>query len=179
MTLIEFPLEKFINAYTFNGPETNAELIRIIREDGGKLSKQTVVKAYMTDWRMNMDHKSPLLDPFFKFLNEGLSASIANLAGVTKDPFKYRIANIWGAIYSKDDYTEAHSHAPCQMSFVYYVQADDSSTAPLIFPEVEHTVIPSTGMLVISPGWLTHYVPKYNPATGSERIVIAGNIELQ
>jgi hypothetical protein len=62
---------------------------------------------------------------------------------------------------------------------VYYVQAEDSLSAPLIFPEIEHTVLPSTGMLIIAPGWLTHYVPKYDPKSGSERIVIAGNIELQ
>jgi len=179
MTLIQFPLDKFINAYQFDNPAANAELIRCIREDGGKLSKQTVVKAYMTDWRLQMDHKSALLDPFFKFINDSISNSMANLAGVTKDPFQYRMANMWGAIYEPGDYTEAHSHAPCQISFVYYVQADDSETAPLIFPEIEHTVIPSTGLLVMCPGWLTHYVPKYQPKTNSQRIVIAGNIEIQ
>jgi hypothetical protein len=28
MTLIQFPLDKFVNAYQFDNPEANAELIR-------------------------------------------------------------------------------------------------------------------------------------------------------
>jgi hypothetical protein len=65
------------------------------------------------------------------------------------------------------------------LSFVYYAQSKDSSTAPLVFPGIEYSITPVTGQLVIFPGWLSHFVPAYTPADRSERIVLAGNVAVK
>jgi len=62
------------------------------------------------------------------------------------------------------------------LSFVYYALSEDTNTAPLVFPGIEHSIKPITGQLVIFPGWLAHYVPEYQPSEKFERIVLAGNV---
>jgi hypothetical protein len=187
--MITLPLTKFVNSYQLDDPEVNSALIDVIRADGGLKSYVTNVKAYMTDWSLKLDHNAEPFDRFFDFLNSSIGASSDRQIDCRSDfnteqrEYRYQIVNVWGAIYQQGDSSVLHNHlgSPASMagmSFVYYVQADDSNTAPLVFPGIEHSITPVTGQLIIFPGWLAHYVPEYQPADGQERIVLAGNIAI-
>lgn len=184
---ITLPLTRFVNIYQFNNPEFDSALINTIRAEGGTKSHATNVKAYMTDWNLKLDHNTEPFNHFFIFLNNaiGTSSDLQIDGRCDFDPiqreYRYQIINLWGAIYKHGDHTALHKHLGSPvgmggMSFVYYAQADDSNTAPLRFPTIEHSISPTTGQLIIFPSWLTHYVPEYQPLDGRERIVLAGNV---
>ena len=184
---ITLPITSFVNSYQFNNPQFDYALIEAIRADGGVQSHKSNVKAYMTEWTLDIDHNAEPFNQFFSFLNSAIGTSLdLQVDGrsdfdPTQREFRYQIINMWGAIYKHGDHTVIHKHlgSPVGMgglSFVYYAQADDENTAPLKFPTIEYSITPITGQLVIFPGWLTHYVPEYQPLSGRERIVMAGNI---
>jgi hypothetical protein len=184
---ITLPLTRFVNSYQFDNPVFDSALIEAIRADGGVQSYKSNVKAYMTEWTLDIDHNAEPFAQFFNFLNPVIGTSLdLQIDGRSDfDPsqrdYRYQIINLWGAIYKPGDHTLIHKHlgSPVGMgglSFVYYAQADDSTTAPLEFPTIQHSITPITGQLVIFPGWLTHCVPEYQPKDGQERIVLAGNI---
>jgi hypothetical protein len=184
---ITLPLTRFVNSYQFNNPAFDSALIDAIRADGGKKSYSTNVQAYMTEWTLKLDHNVNPFNHFFDFLNSAIGTS-SNLQIDGRrdfDPiqreYRYQIINLWGAIYKSGDYTQLHQHhgSPVgagNMSFVYYALSEDTNTAPLVFPGIEHSIKPITGQLVIFPGWLAHYVPEYQPVEKFERIVLAGNV---
>jgi hypothetical protein len=185
--MITLPLTKFVNSYQLDDPKFNSALIDAIRADGGIQSYTTNVQAYMTEYKLSLDHNAEPFNTFFEFLNSAIGASLdLQIDGRGDcDPeqreYRYSISDLWGAIYKAGDYTKLHQHlgSPASMgclSFVYYAQAEDRNTAPLVFPGIEHSIKPVTGQLVIFPGWLPHYVPEYTPAENLERIVMAGNV---
>lgn len=184
---ITLPLTSFVNCYQFDNPAFDSALITAIREDGGTQSYTSNVQAYMTEWLLKLDHNAEPFDQFFDFLNSavGVSSDLQVDGRSDFDPsqreYRYQIVNLWGAIYQAGDHTLIHKHLGSPvgmmgMSFVYYAQADDSNTAPLEFPTIDHSITPITGQLIVFPGWLTHCVPKYQPANNQERIVLAGNV---
>jgi len=184
---VTLPITRFVNSYQFNNSRFDSALIEAIRADGGVKSYTSNVQAYTTEWTLDLDHNAAPFDQFFDFLNSSIGTSLDLQVDGRSDfdpnqrDYRYEIVNLWGAIYKSGDYTRIHKHlgSPVGMtglSFVYYAQADDSNTAPLEFPTIEYSITPVTGQLVLFPGWLTHYVPEYQPVDGRERIVLAGNI---
>ena len=79
----------------------------------------------------------------------------------------------WGVIYQKDDWTKTHDHWPHPWSFVYYIRCGEED-APLQFPDADLSIHPSSGEMVLFPGWVRHAVPIQDH--DSERIIVAGNI---
>jgi hypothetical protein len=184
---ITLPLTRFVNSYQFNDAVFDNALIDAIRADGGKQSYTTNVQAYMTEYQLSLDHNAEPFDNFFGFLNSAIGTSLDRQIDGRRDfdpeqrGYSYMIADMWGAIYKSGDYTQLHQHlgSPVSMgclSFVYYALSEDTNTAPLVFPGIEHSIKPITGQLVIFPGWLAHYVPEYQPSEKFERIVLAGNV---
>lgn len=184
---ITLPLTRFVNSYQFNDAVFDSALIDAIRADGGKQSYATNVQAYMTEYKLTLDHDAEPFDKFFEFLNSAIGTSLDRQIDGRRDfdpeqrGYSYMIADMWGAIYKSGDHTRLHQHlgSPVSMgclSFVYYALSEDTNTAPLVFPGIEHSIKPITGQLVIFPGWLAHYVPEYQPAEKFERIVLAGNV---
>jgi hypothetical protein len=187
---ITLPLSRFVNSYQFNDAVFDSALIDAIRADGGKKSYSTNVQAYMTEYKLTLDHDAEPFDKFFGFLNSAIGTSLNKQIDGRRDfdseqrGYSYMIADMWGAIYKSGDYTHLHQHlgSPVSMgclSFVYYALSEDTNTAPLVFPGIEHSIKPSTGQLVIFPGWLAHYVPEYQPVEKFERIVLAGNVAVK
>jgi hypothetical protein len=187
---ITLPLSRFVNTYQFDNPLFDSALIEAIRADGGIQSYTTNVQAYMTEYKLQLNHQAEPFDKFFTFLNDSIGASLREQIDGRRDfdteqqHYQYVISDIWGAIYKHNDYCRLHQHlgSPVSMgclSFVYYAQSNDSSTAPLVFPGIEYSITPVTGQLVIFPGWLSHFVPAYKPADGLERIVLAGNVAVK
>ena len=103
----------------------------------------------------------------------------------------------WAMVMSRNDYTVLHDHADAHWSFVYYVDAGDADvgnepdsgqlsfvdprggTSKIpgldLFPSL-FSIAPETGMLVIVPGWLQHFVRPYRGTR--PRISIASNVNL-
>ena len=143
------------------------ELIDIIRGRGDTQRHKTNVKADMTDWFMQKQHKQ------FQMVGDR-AIEIAR----ENSPYdmEMELFDCWGVIYKKDDWTKAHDHWPHPWAFVYYIRCGEDDS-PLGFPDGYqgvHTVQPDSGDIVLFPGWLRH---KGDPQThDSERIIVAGNI---
>jgi uncharacterized protein (TIGR02466 family) len=103
----------------------------------------------------------------------------------------------WATILHDGDYMILHDHAEAHWSSAYYVDAGDDAPAHPesgrlafvdprrgsrsmggidLFPST-FTVRPRTGMLVVFPGWLQHYVHAYRGAR--PRICISCNVKLE
>ena len=74
--------------------------------------------------------------------------------------FDLKLKELWGQYYKKGDYQINHHHHPNSWSFVYFVKAPKGS-APLLFTSSNKKIVPKSGMLVVFPSWVYHYVPKH------------------
>jgi hypothetical protein len=145
----------------------NEELVDIIRGSGDTQQHKTNVKANMTDWFMQKEHKQ------FQIVGD---KAIAIARKNSPHDIGMELFDCWGAIYQKDDWTKAHDHWPHPWSFVYYIQCGEFDS-PLAFPDGyqgEHHVRPLSGDMVLFPGWLRHKVTPQ--LADNERIVVAGNL---
>ena len=101
-----------------------------------------------------------------------------------------KITDMWANVLKPGEYHAPHTHSNHLFSGVYYVQSDDLSSPIQFFDPRPHAhvmrpnknkdntlnsdiiAIPcTTGVGVIFPSWLTHWVPP----TGSERVSISWN----
>lgn len=104
----------------------------------------------------------------------------------------------WATVMNKGDYTTPHDHAESHLSGVYYLDAGDAdmtkhadsgllafldprgSLPPIpgleLFPST-FTVKPSTGVMVLFPGFLTHYVQAY--CGNKPRVSVAFNVRME
>lgn len=120
---------------------------------------------------------------------------VAQATGV-ETTMRFRFAvHAWAMVMRDGDYTILHDHAESHWSTAYYADAGDAdpdqfpSSGLLAFvdprrggsmiPGVDlfpstFTVRPQTGMLVVFPGWLQHYVHAYRGQR--PRICISANL---
>lgn len=140
------------------------QLIFIIRGRGDTQRHKTNVKANMTDWFMQKQHKE-----FQEVGDKAIEIAKKN------SPFdiEMKLFDCWGAIYHKGDWTKTHDHWPHVWSFVYYTKCVHGD-APLRFPDAELSVYPNSGEMILFPGWIRHNVPEQT--NDSERIIVAGNL---
>ena len=131
---------------------------------GDQMKRTTNVKADMTHWETFL--------PEWKHL--GTSVMEKHLPEfVGEIDARFVCYAIWGASYSKGDYTVFHDHFPSVLSFIYYVKADEDS-APLVFTDIDYELHPKENDLIIFPSYLKHGVP--TQMTDTNRICISGNI---
>jgi uncharacterized protein (TIGR02466 family) len=123
-------------------------------------------------------------------------SKIVSTMGLAPSPPWGFAAQAWAMVMRNGDYTIAHDHGESHWSTSYYVDAGDAdldrtpdSGALAVLdprrggrpiPRLESgstfTIRPRTGMLVVFPGWLQHYV---HPYRGSRpRIAIACNVTM-
>jgi uncharacterized protein (TIGR02466 family) len=120
-------------------------------------------------------------------------AKIAAAQGIAAPPSRYA-AQAWAMVMRSGDYTIAHDHGDAHWSTTYYVDAGDADLArtpdsgalsvidprrggrpiPGLETGATFTIRPRTGMLVVFPGWLQHYVHPYRGTR--PRIAIACNL---
>lgn len=119
---------------------------------------------------------------------------LAAEAGLQMPQYRFGVAG-WATIMRVGDYMTPHDHGDVHWSAAYYVDAGDEATAPSgelafmdprrsgrpipnldIFPST-FGVRPRTGMLVLFPGWLQHYVHVYRGTR--PRICISCNITME
>ena len=125
----------------------------------------------------------------------GSVVRFASEAGLGEPPpYRYGL-NAWAMVMRSGDYSIVHDHGDSHFSSAYYVDAGDADTdthpqsgllafvdprsggRPIanldLFPST-FTVRPRTGMLVLFPGWLQHYVHAYRGTR--PRISISCNV---
>src|SRR5437773_11362395 len=105
-------------------------------------------------------------------------------------------AQAWAMVMRNGDYTIAHDHGEAHWSTSYYVDAGDADfertpdsgafavldprrsgrPIPGLESGATFTIRPRTGMLVVFPGWLQHYVHPYRGTR--PRIAIACNVTM-
>ena len=152
----------------------NDMLEKDIKDAGDRLNESTAAKCYMTRWDMNKNYNS------FKKLGELVIAlaktiPLANATNEGGDPrqYDYKVADSWGLVYIKDQYTKPHQHWPHAWSFTYCVRGCEKC-APLVFPDATLNVAPHESQLILWPAWLYHSVPVQE--CNHERIMAVGNL---
>ena len=148
------------------------ECIQEAYKIGDKQKHQTNVKAIMSSYTVwdETDVYNPLLDKIISTIDKFLPAEHLHTG------LKYILSNAWFAIYKEGHYTVPHYHLPSNISFVYYLKANKTSS-PLIFDECNFSITPYDDLLVVFPSNLIHSV---KPQVGKDnRICIAGNLKLE
>jgi uncharacterized protein (TIGR02466 family) len=127
----------------------------------------------------------------------GVVSMLADESGKRAPNYRYA-ATAWAMVMGDGDYTVIHDHGDVHWSSAYYVDAGDPPADPsspsgrLAFidprgagrpiPELEifpstFTILPRTGLLVVFPGFLQHYVHSYRGQR--PRITISCNLTME
>ena len=167
-TYYKFNMELPILWVKFQGYD-NDKLAEIILSKGDEQDRKTNVKANMTKWRLDLEHKEVgnLADETIK-----LAKDIRKTFG---REYEYVTRSCLGAVYTKGDWTDLHAHWPCIYSWCYYVKAPKGSS-PLVFPDANIEFTPTEGDLIIFSSLANHKVPPCD--IEEKRIMIAGNISI-
>lgn len=178
----EFKMKSPVKVKTLQGTNIdkfNDELENDIRDAGDRLQQKTAAKCHMTRWDMHENYDS------FKKLGElvislAKTIPLANATNESGDPrqYDYNVADVWGLIYNKGQFTKSHQHWPHVWSFTYCVKGCEKC-APLVFPDAYYSqsftqVEPQKSQLILWPAWLYHSVPEHN--CDHERIMAVGNL---
>ena len=83
-----------------------------------------------------------------------------------------KLVDLWGQVYQYGHYQSYHNHIHNDWAFVYYVNTPHGSS-PIVFRTSNKRIKPITGMLILFPGYMDHYVP---PNRGDGRSIVAGNL---
>ena len=163
----------------FPNPEINPELQRLIKVNA---NSKVLGDANRTDFSFGLEirDKSSELDYLLSWIESAIPQMAhifacgkvkeycADEIGYSATGFKLR--EVWGVNYKKDQGVYFHNHFPYCMSFVYYVNVPEGA-APLILDDQEMRM--ETGQVCFFLGHLFHAVPT-SPVEG--RCVITGNI---
>ena len=153
----------------------------------GTRNKETVAVAGLSKHTKSILHKIPEFAKLRNTINE------ATHEVVKKMGYKYdslEMTGMWGNALPRGNAHAPHTHSNHLFSGVFYIQSDKLSSPIQFFdPRPQSTVMrPSknedntlnsdvivipctTGVGVIFPSWLTHWVPP----TGSERVSVSWN----
>ena len=143
-------------------------IIRTIKEGGDKQNRTSNVKAIMTEWYMQKE-------PGFVALEQEIASIINYIPNIIPGLFNgpMEIASMWGMCYTKNDYTNVHNHWPATWSGTFYLDIPTDYAGTLFFPELEHTIEPITGQLVIFSGITKHGVKTIQ--SNGERLAVSFN----
>lgn len=159
-----------------------------------------ITRSNLGGWHSIPDLALRTAEPFPSLLNllvDALSETLREWARVRGRPAgscRFQI-QAWAMVLGHGDWVAPHDHAEAHLSGVYYVDAGDarderSGTLALLDPRGGAAVIPGldlfpstfqvrpeSGMLVVFPGLLKHYV---HPYLGDRpRIVVSFNARVQ
>jgi len=143
-----------------------------IKNRGDSMGRKTNLKCDMTKF------DDLLHDKNYNILKDFILWSSNMLQAFNPEAHYLEMSDLWGAVYNQGDEAIAHHHLPAVISFVYYLKADPILSSPLLFPTVNNgfMIRPTSGLIVMFPGYLEHYVPPQQQE--NERIVLAGNLTL-
>ena len=163
---------KIITTHLSLDDEERNKCVETVYSIGDQQNKASNVKADKSNWQIWKETSmfDSILD---KIINVASAKCDWIVPAIGKDHVDLGVSQAWSALYKKGDYTVPHCHLYSPAAFTYYIKADDNSS-PLIFSHSKLSVKPTTGMLVLFPGYLYHEVPVQQE--GSDRIILAGNI---
>ena len=154
----KYPVYRMVYPYA---KKSNPILHEIILNNAHTLDKG----ALMTSWKSYDIKEFNLICTWIR--NFLLSSSLTT----RHDDLILSDYDLWGQLYNKGSYQEAHDHLPAHWSFVYYVNTPRGSS-PLVFEESKKRYYPKTGEAIVFPGWIRHFVP---PNKCEGRSIVDGN----
>jgi hypothetical protein len=136
---------------------------------GDSMNYTTNVKALMTSYQIyeETDVFNSLLNYIFQ------KASICPWVS-PNNVLKYD--SVWGSIYKENEKTLPHNHGNSLVSFVLYLQTDQTSSPLKIHTSPEIIIYPKINDLIMFRGYVKHSVPPQPKTINNDRIVFAGNI---
>ena len=146
----------------------HSDIIDVIDRSEDVQKNGTNVKSKMTSWTM-------MKEPGFKNL---IKPMVEFSKFVMKDKCRvnenFGIVSMWGMCYEDGGYSLPHDHIPSLVSSVYYINPPKDGPE-LVFPEMNESLQPEDGMLVVFPSWVVHEVPK--KSFSGKRYTVAANME--
>ncbi len=163
-----------------------------------------VRRSNVGGWHSQPDlsaRSTPVVRELIEMLVDGAQAGLGEMARRSgADPLRQPRLGVqaWAMVMREGDYTVPHDHAESHLSGVYYLDAGDADlektpdSGLLAFqdprgglphvPGLElypstFTVRPQTGVLVLFPGFLTHYVHPYRGAR--PRVSVSFNVRVE
>lgn len=181
-----------------NSTELNPAIAAYLREDRAKSPSPST--SSVKGWQSGRDlttRNQPALNRLFPHIGTALLDVCSEFFGFRVAPNECGVmAEAWGNIQSKGDFTAIHNHVSGNdWSGVYYVDVGDGPdngilelidprtvqelTGPGKFrrPNRELTIRPRNGLLVVWPSWMKHVV--YPLDMEGERISIAFNAKIR
>lgn len=135
----------------------------------------------------------PAIQQLMSRFTDAATSYLRSVAGQQRvllpEGFGYAV-EAWAMVVRRGDHMTLHDHAEAQLSSVYYADAGDGEAmlslvdprrGNLRFPGLaldptQFNLRPETGMIVVFPGWMQHFV---HPYTGSRpRVSIAANLRV-
>ena len=161
--------EPYVYSTTIEDEELHKEVLEALEKEKTLPYSTNLYATKRTDWNVHRESH-------FKNLKDTIENVLEQL---TKDFYGFyskkscaKIDEMWGVVYKDGDFARLHSHYPCLWSGIYYPKAD-SKSGKLVFPSLNMEIAPETGLLVIFPGTLYHYVERM--FGDSKRMAVAFN----
>ena len=149
--------------------------INKISDYGDEMDSVTNLKAKMSSFDLHQRDKD------FAKLSYKIAEKIEeNFIWKQHGPERYKclfLHDFWFGCYNEGDFAVPHDHLPGFISFVYYIQTNESKQ-PLCFNELDLKITPEKDDIIFFPSYLVHQVPKQSKKTKKDRIVFAGNLIL-
>jgi len=157
---------------------------KILKSNLNFHNKTTNIKAGVTTYNLFKENKE--FNPLSKWVNDtlkNLSKTYYHMDPIVqKNKFKITHTDGWGAVYTKGEFTQPHSHfsnkekLKSHWSWVYCVDVTNTCS-PLTLTVSGKEIKPVNGRLIVFPIWVIHHVPKQT--NEHARIVIAGNSSIR
>jgi uncharacterized protein (TIGR02466 family) len=181
-----------------NDPGLAAALTTHLVAEAG--SHPGITRSNIGGWHSVPDltlRRSEPFPSFFQRLVSELDATLAELGArrrVAAPRYRYGIQS-WAMVMARGDYTVLHDHAEAHLSGVFYADAGDPAPEPsghlafvrpgggiadlpgLALAPTTFQVRPQTGLLVVFPGYLQHYVHAYQGQR--PRVAISFNVRAE
>lgn len=145
------------------------DCIKEIYKLGDVMNYSTNVKALMTSYHIYED--SDIFDNLFNIIIKSI-----NICPWVDPNNSIRYASAWGAVYKENEETVPHNHGNTLVSFVLYLQTDQTSSPLKIHTSPEIIIYPKVNDLIMFRGHIKHSVPPQPTIIDKDRIVLAGNI---
>ncbi len=187
-------------------PAFNARLANYLRKlesEDCDYSHGSAHNSNVSGWRSREDLLFSKLNEFSQLATKVSEVVNGVMASASPEKTSAKAKNLvhmyaWANANRRGAYNVAHTHPGHQWAGVYYVRVSDSDADKPLSGVLEFSdprtaagllpvdnfdfgerirVIPEEGMLVLFPGWLTHFVHPYEG--DGERLSIAFNIRLE
>lgn len=146
--------------YTFDINVDNDKIVEDIASNISNTERCTNVKADLTGWHFECEVAD-------------LVCSFAQKIAEQTYHRKYkpiRTTECWGILYKKGDFAKLHNHYGHIWTGVYYPMSNNSN---LVFTDLDISITPKKGLLVLFESYIRHEVLKVE----NERLAVAFNLD--